>query len=79
MSKDNIEVSTNIQWDGQARKIDNVLNELEHEIDAYCIDEEHQNYSASLNYGNGYYNIFGSFSSEELFLEVLRGIYFKNM
>lgn len=73
------ESSSNIQWDGECRKLENVQNEYGNEIEAYCVDEENQNYSASLTYGNGYYNIFGSFSSEEIFLEILNGIYFKNM
>ena len=61
------------------KKIENIKNKYGYEIEAYCVDEEHQNYGASLTYGNGYYNIFGSFSSKENFLEILNGIYFKNM
>ncbi len=79
MAKDNIEVSSNVQWDGESRKIEDVQNKYGYEISAYCVDEEYHNYSASLSYGNGYYNIFGSFSSEEDILEILNGIYFKNM
>ena len=79
MAKDNIEVSSNVQWDGDSREIENVQNEYGHDIEAYCVDKEYQNYSASLTYGNGYYNILGVFSSEEIFLEILNGIYFKNM
>ena len=79
MAKDNIEVSSNVQWDGDSRKIENVENEYGHDIEAYCVDKEHQNYSANLTYGNGYYNILGVFSSEEMFLEILNGIYFKSM
>ena len=79
MAKDNIEISGNIQWDGNSRKIENVQNQYGHPIEAYCVDEEHQNYGAKLSYGNGYYNIFGVFSSDENFLEILNGIYFKNM
>lgn len=79
MAKDNIEVSSNIQWDGDAQKIENVQNKYGYEIDAYCLDDENQNYIGNLTYGNGYYNIVGSFSSESTFLEILNGIYFKNM
>ena len=79
MGKDNIEVSSNIQWDGDSRKIEHVQNEYGHEIEAYCVDEEHHNYAASLFYGNGYYDIFGSFETEEEFLEILKWIYFKKM
>ena len=43
------------------------------------MDEEHQNYGANVIYGNGYYNILGSFLSKEEFLEILNGIYFKNV
>ncbi len=43
------------------------------------MDEEHQNYGARLSYGNGYYDIFGCFSYDKEFLDILNGIYFKNM
>ena len=79
MAKDNIEVSSNIQWDGTSRKLKNVENDNGYEIDAYCVDEQNQNYGAKLSYGNGYYDIFGSFSNEHEFLEILRWIYFKNL
>lgn len=79
MAKDNVEVSSNVQWDGQSRKLENVENAYGYEIEAYCIDEEHQNYEAKISYGNGYYDISGFFSNEEEFLEILRGIYFKSM
>ena len=42
----------------------------EENIEAYCVDEEHQNYGASITYGNGYYNIFGSFTEQNEFLEI---------
>ena len=71
MSKDNIEVSTNIQWDGEARKIENIGNIKQYKIEAYCVDEENHNYAASLTYGNGYYNILGVFEEEDEFLEIL--------
>ena len=48
-------------------------------IEAYCSDEENHNYVAVINYGNGHYNILGTFSSDDEFLEILNGIYFKNM
>ena len=81
MAKDNIEVSSNVQWDGKSRKIENVTNihGYVENIDAYCVDEENQNYGANITYGNGYYNILGVFSSEEEFLQILDGIYFKNL
>lgn len=79
MAKDNIEVSSNIQWDGESKKIENVDSKYGYEIDAYCVDEEYQNYGASLSYGNGYYNILCFDFSEEIFLEIINGIYFKNM
>ena len=79
MAKDNIEISGNIQWDGESRKLETIQNKYGYEIEAYCVDEENLNYGASFTYGNGYYNIFGSFSSEEDFLEILNGIYFKSM
>lgn len=79
MAKDNIEVSSNVQWDGNARKMENIQNKYGYEIDAYCVDEENYSYSANMTYGNGFYNITGFFSTEELFLEILNGVYFKNM
>ena len=79
MTKDSIEVSSNIQWDGDAQKINNVVNDNEHEIEAYCVDKENHNYVANLTYCNGYYNISGSFDEQEDFLEILKWIYFKNM
>ena len=79
MTKRSIESSSNIQWDGESRKIENVQNQYGHPIEAYCVDEEHQNYGAKLSYGNGYYDVFGYFADEKEFLEILYGIYFKNM
>lgn len=75
MAKDNIEVSTNIQWDGNSRKVENVFNDNDHEIEVYCVDEENSNYAASLTYGNGYYNLLGSFEKEEDLLKILKWIY----
>ena len=79
MAKRSKESSSNVQWDGEYRKIESVVNDNDHQIEAYCVDEENLNYGASLIYGNGYYNIFGCFSSEKEFLEILKWIYFKNM
>lgn len=79
MAKNNIEISSNIQWDGESREIENVQNKYGYEMEAYCVDEKNQNYGANITYGNGYYNILGSFSSEESFLDILNGIYFKSM
>ena len=81
MFKDSIEGSANVQWDGQAYELENVSNEFGYadNIEAYCIDEKNQNYSASITYGNGYYNIAGFFSTENEFLEILNKIYFKNL
>lgn len=80
MFKNSIESSTNVQWDGESYKLEGISNIHGHEddIEAYCIDEEYQNYGASISYGNGYYNITGSLEKEE-FLNILDGIYFKSM
>lgn len=80
MFKNSIEISSNIQWDGNAYELDDISNihGYEENIEAYCIDEEYQNYGASITYGNGYYNITGSMKKEE-FLKILDGIYFKTM
>lgn len=79
MAKNNIEISGNIQWDGEAEKIESIENKYGYVIEAYCVDEENQNYGATLVYGNGYYDIFGCFSSKKDFFDILNGIYFKNM
>ena len=79
MAKRSKESSSNIQWDGESQKMEDVQNQYGHQIEAYCIDLSNQNYGASLSYGNGYYGVWGTFSSEELFLDILNGIYFKNM
>lgn len=80
MFKNSIEISSNIQWDGEAFELKNISNiyGYEENIEAYCIDEKHQNYGANITYGNGYYNITGAIS-EEVFLQILDGIYFKTM
>jgi len=80
MFKNSIEISSNVQWDGEAYELENISNihGYEENIGAYCIDKEHQNYGASITYGNGYYNITGSMAEEE-FLQILDGIYFKTM
>ena len=74
------ESSSNVQWDGESRELTGITNMhgLEDSITAYCIDEENNNYGASLKYGNGYYSISGFFEEKEFF-EILDGIYFKNM
>ena len=81
MAKENIESSSNIQWDGESRKLENVSNVYGYTeiIEAYCTDEEHHNYGACITYGNGYYNIFGCFEDENEFFEILNGIYFKSL
>ena len=79
MFRDSREGSTNVQWDGNSYKLEKVENDYGYaeNIEAYCVDEEHQNYGANISYGNGYYNIFGSFDEKEEFLKILKGIYFK--
>ena len=81
MFKDSVEGSSNVQWDGEAYELDDVSNLYGYEdvIEAYCIDENNQNYGASISYGNGYYNIAGCFEEKKDFLEILNGIYFKNL
>lgn len=78
MFRESIESSSNVQWDGTAYQLENVTNDCGYEknIEAFCIDEEHQNYGANITYGNGYYNIAGFFEKED-FLKILKGIYFK--
>ena len=78
MFRDNIESSTNVQWDGESYELKDVANAYGYEenIKAYCIDEEYSNYTANITYGNGYYNIAGNLSEKD-FLEILNGIYFK--
>ena len=80
MFKDSIEGSGNVQWDGTAYELEGITNECGYEdlIEAYCIDEENENYGASIKYANGYYKISGSLEEKE-FLEILNGIYFKNL
>lgn len=80
MIKKSGESSSNVQWDGEYRELTGIVNDygLADAIEAYCIDEEHQNYGASITYGNGYYNISGFFEEKEFF-EILNGIYFKNL
>ena len=79
MAKDQIEISGNVQWDGNYKKLEDVPNEYGYEIDAYCIDEEHHNYGAEILYGNGYYNILGSFSDKNEFFLILNHFFFKNV
>ena len=79
MFRESIENSSNVQWDGEGYELENIANEFGYEeiIEAYCVDEEHQNYGASITYGNAYYNIFGTFPEEKEFFQILNGIYFK--
>ena len=81
MFKDSIEASSNVQWDGEAYELKNISNVHGYEkyMEAYCVDEKNHNYVAIVNYGNGYYNILANFPSEEEFLKLLNGIYFKNV
>ena len=80
MFKDSIEGSGNVQWDGISFEMKDVSNMYGYEelIEAYCIDKENGNYGASIKYANGYYKISGSLEEKE-FLEILNGIYFKNL
>ena len=80
MAKENMEVSSNVQWDGKYRKLEGISNVYGYEesIEAYCIDEDNHNYTANITYGNGYYSISGFFE-EEVFLKILNEIYFKNL
>ncbi len=81
MIKQSEESSSSVQWDGdgKGRKLENVSNEYGYQINAYCIDEENQNYSARISYGNAYYDIFGSFTDEQEFIKILERIYFKKL
>ena len=78
MFRDSIESSSNVQWDGDAYQLTDVTNGYGYEenIEAFCIDEEHQNYGANITYGNAYYKISGSIDEKD-FLKILKGIYFK--
>lgn len=80
MAKENAEVSSNVQWDGKYQKFESVSNVYGHadKIQAYCIDEENDNYGAIISYGNGFYSISGFFEKTE-FWEILKLIYFKNL
>ena len=79
MTKNYKEVSGSIQWDGEHEKIQNIKNVYGYEIDAYCVDEEHQNYVAQILYGNGYYEIYGHFSEKNEFFCILEQLFFKNL
>ena len=81
MAKENIESSSNVQWDGNSRKIDNISNihGFTENITAYCIDENNHNYIANVSYGNGFYVISCNCMDENEFLEILNGIYFKSL
>lgn len=77
MMKSNRETSSNIQWDGEARELDEISNRYADTIVAYCINEEMGNYTADITYGNAYYSITGFFTEED-FVRILEEIYFKN-
>lgn len=77
MMKSNRETSSNIQWDGEARELDEISNRYADTIVAYCINEEMGNYTADITYGNAYYSITGFFTEED-FVKILEEIYFKN-
>lgn len=81
MAKKSKETSSNVQWDGESRKLENISNMYGYteNIEAYCIDEEHRNYTANITFGNGYYCILGCFMDENEFIEILNGIYFKSL
>lgn len=81
MAKKSKESSSNVQWDGNSRELNNIsnLHGFTENIEAYCIDEENHNYGASISFGNGYYRISGYFENEEEFLKILNGIYFKSV
>lgn len=80
MTKAMGEASSNIQWDGEYEKLENISNDFGYEdcIEAYCVDEDSTEYIAGITYGNGHYRIFGFLNKEE-FLKVLRQIYFKTL
>lgn len=79
MSKNYKEVSGNVQWDGEHEKLGPINSTFGYEIEAYCVDREHQKYDAKILYGNGYYEIFGYFSDENEFFSILEQIFFKNV
>ena len=80
MFKKSIESSSNAQWDGEAHELEHISNihGYEDSIEAYCVDETYENYGANISYGNGYYRITAAISENE-FLKILDGIYFKNL
>ena len=80
MAKEHGEASGNVQWDGTYRILEGITSAHGYEdmITAYCIDEKNNNYGANISYGNGFYSISGFFEETE-FLEILSGIYFKNL
>lgn len=77
MIKGTKEVSSNIQWDGEVRRIEDISNRYVENITAYCINEETGNYMADIIYGNAYYSLTGFFEEKE-FVKILEEIYFKN-
>lgn len=81
MAKENIESSSNVQWDGESRKLEDISNIFGYteNIVAYCIDENSRNYIANVSYGNGFYVISCNCMNENEFLEILNGLYFKSL
>lgn len=79
MCKHDKESLGNIQWDGSARKLGLEQEDLLYDIEAYCVDLENNNYGAMIHYGDAYYDIQGRFEDENVFLEILYGIYFENL
>lgn len=77
MLKSNQETSSNIQRDGEIRRLEDISNRYVENITAYCINEETGNYTADIVYGNAYYNLTGFFEEQE-FRKILEEIYFLN-
>lgn len=77
MMKKSKESSNNVQWDGEAEEIK--FDSEWYDIKAFCLEEGSLKFGGSIAYGNGYYNIWGTFSSKEEFFEILEKIYFKTV
>ena len=80
MFRENIESSSNVQWDGTAYQLENVINDCGYEenIEAFCIDEEHQNYGANIIGGRQlgrYINAYLSYQIERSEIEGLDAFY----
>lgn len=79
MKKIDEELEGEIQWDGNVKKLDLDQEEFVYHIEAYCVDLENNNYGAIIQHENAYYDIQGRFEDENIFLEILYGIYFENL